>query len=94
MSFDLILALIQNGANLDSKNDCYGLSPLHRAVEVGDHKLVSALLEAGADIEVQDTKYYATPLSMACRLGQSRSARMLVERGATVTPRTGIVELR
>ncbi len=67
---DVIMALIENGADISARDD-FGVTPLHFAVRRNPSLGVTmALLDAGADISARDGQG-ATPLFYALRGGAS-----------------------
>ncbi len=77
---EMILALVKNGHDPDSK-DSYGQTPLSWAAENGHEEVVRLLLEKGAELESEDI-YGQTPLLWATRNGHEAVLRLLLERGA------------
>uniref|UniRef100_A0ABM0M5K3 Death-associated protein kinase 1-like n=1 Tax=Saccoglossus kowalevskii TaxID=10224 RepID=A0ABM0M5K3_SACKO len=61
----------------------YNKTPLHYAVEKGDHESVDALVSEGANVNVVD-KYNKTPLHYAVEKGDHESVQILISAGANV----------
>ena len=64
--------LLEKGAELESKDDEYGQTPLSRAAGEGHEAVVKLLLEKGAELESKDDTNGRTPLSW-CQLLRERS---------------------
>lgn len=75
--------LVNQGADLESRDPEHGGTPLSWASEKGHEVLVKLLLENGAKIEFKniDTR---TPLSLAAANGHERVVKMLLENGAEI----------
>lgn len=61
--------------------DCFGMTPLHWAVVLGDFRAVWFLLSHGVDVRYVDS-YGRTPLHLACSFGSRRIIRMLLIAGS------------
>jgi len=57
--------LLEKGAELESKDDEYGQTPLSWAARGGHEAVVKLLLKKGAELESKDDGYGQTPLSWA-----------------------------
>ena len=66
--------LLERGAELDSKDNIYGRTPLSWAAENGHEAVVKLLLEKGAELDSKDNIYGRTPLSWA-------AVKLLLEKG-------------
>jgi ankyrin repeat protein len=60
-----------------------GQSPLLKAAEYGNRRVVKLLLEKGAEIEIKD-KHSRTPLSWASEKGNQEVVKLLLEKGANL----------
>jgi ankyrin repeat protein len=60
-----------------------GQSPLSKAAEYGNMRVVKLLLEKGADLDSED-KHGQTPLLLASRKGNVEVVKLLLEKGANV----------
>jgi ankyrin repeat protein len=78
----VVKQLIEDGADLESKDDEYGRTPLSWAAENGHEPVVKLLIEKGADLESKDNEYGRTPLSWAAENGHDSVVKLLVEEGA------------
>ena len=58
----MVKLLIEEGAELESKDKEFGQTPLSLAAEHGYEAVVKLLIEKGADLESKDKKYGQTPL--------------------------------
>ena len=74
--------LLYTGANIDSK-DFEGLTPLIRAIIVGNGSLVKALLAAGASINATSDQGW-TPILTATIREQTAIMKQLLDQGANV----------
>ncbi|KJK74201.1 hypothetical protein H634G_10574 [Metarhizium anisopliae BRIP 53293] len=79
----VVQLLLENGADISSKDDEYGRTPLSWAAENGHKATVTLLVEKGADV-VSKAKYGRTPLSLAARNGHEDIVNLLLENGADV----------
>lgn len=82
-SLSMIQALIQEGAEVNTKDSTFGWSPLHWAVSHGKEKAVSLLLGEGADVNAKDENFW-TPLHEAVSNNDLKMAFLLLEKGAGV----------
>jgi len=74
---------INKGADINERSTM-GITPLHKAVIVGDKRAVELLLSAGASIEEKNTRENATALHIAASRGELEIAGILVKNGADV----------
>ncbi len=81
-AFDLLVA---RGARIDVL-EADGISPLHRAVQIGSLELVKRLLDLGADIDLRERRWHGTPMSWAVVLGQPQVADFLAALSHDVRP--------
>ena len=58
--------LIENGANIEAKDQYNQWTPVHIACQYGHLPVVQYLIEKGTNIEAK-TAYQSTPLHYACR---------------------------
>ena len=85
---ELVLLLLEKGANVDSRND-KGRTPLHfvswdeESEEAQGRSTTQLLLERGANVNAQD-KDGATPVLVAAHHDDSRLAEVLLEHGAEI----------
>jgi Ankyrin repeats (3 copies) len=76
---------IEQGANL-AERDAYGLTPLHRALDLGKRDMAIELIQRGADISAR-TRNGASPLSLAVDKGFVDVVDLLLDRhAATESP--------
>lgn len=79
-NYDIVKLLIQNGAEVNCKNDSESTPSLHRS-SYYDHVDVSRLLiDNGADINSK-SGLGLTPLHIACTFGKLNTVKLLVEKG-------------
>ena len=83
---EAIRFLIDNGADVNARDQLQGTALVRAAGSFGDLESVQVLLSAGAEVNVQD-KNGMTPLMWAARWGDAPRVLALVEAGATVTVR-------
>jgi ankyrin repeat protein len=76
----VVHALLENGANLETRDKIYGLTPLSWAVVGGSDAVVGVLLTAGANVE--DAESGSTPLTIAARRGAVEATSLLLQHGA------------
>ena len=74
--------LLKNEANVES-NNCFGLTPLLAAAQLGDLDIVRILLDSGANIESLNGQNH-TALILACISGKERAMQLLLENGANI----------
>jgi flagellar biosynthesis GTPase FlhF len=75
---------IENGANVNAKDDEYGWTPLHCACGYnGRESIVSLLLKNGPDVNAK-SNYGWTPLHYASIYGYESTVSLLLENGADV----------
>ncbi|KAF3919192.1 hypothetical protein AA313_de0200251 [Arthrobotrys entomopaga] len=80
---DSATALIAAKADIETKDNEYGQTPLSWAARNGHQAVVQLLIEAKADIEAKD-KYGQTPLSWAARNGHQAVVQLLIEAKADI----------
>ncbi|RMZ48479.1 ankyrin repeat-containing protein [Aspergillus flavus] len=81
-----VTLLLENNADIESRDEEYGQTPLSWAAENGHEVVVRLLLENKADIESRD-KYGRTPIFWAARRGHEAVVRLLLENKADIEPR-------
>ncbi len=93
MSVNIATALINAGANLNSKISrsntfswCLDCTPLHMAASVNHIQMVKLLIKHGANINSKD-EADNSPLHMAIYGGHGKLAKLLIESGAYVHSR-------
>jgi ankyrin repeat protein len=79
----VVRRLLQAGAELNSREDESGSTPLMEALRYGRVELVRVLLDAGADIHRQKDNG-VTPLMMASQTGDIEAVQLLLEAGADI----------
>jgi ankyrin repeat protein len=62
----VVKLLLEKGAELEPKDDEYGVTPLWLAAANGHEAVVKLLLEKGAELESKDDKCGCTPLLFCC----------------------------
>jgi len=83
---EAIRFLIDNGADVNARDQLQGTALVRAAGSFGDLDSVQVLLSAGAEVNVQD-KNGMTPLMWAARWGDAPRVEALVEAGAKVAVR-------
>jgi hypothetical protein len=83
---EAIRFLIDNGADVNARDQLQGTALLRAAGSFGDLNSVQVLLSAGAKVNVQD-KNGMTPLMWAARWGDAQRVEALVKAGAEVAVR-------
>jgi ankyrin repeat protein len=78
----VVKLLLDNGADLETKDTTYGQTPLWWATEMGYEPVVKLLLDKGAELETKDTTYGQTPLWWAAERGHSAVVKLLLDKGA------------
>ncbi|KAG7408365.1 Ankyrin repeat domain-containing protein 50 [Fusarium oxysporum f. sp. rapae] len=79
----IVKLLLDKGAEIESKDDEYGRTPLSWAAKNGHKAIVKLLLENGADIEAKD-KDGRTPLLWAALMEYEAIVKLLLENGADI----------
>jgi ankyrin repeat protein len=77
---DNVRSLLQKGALSDTKDNHYGMTPLHQAVIVGNVELVKTLLDYVRDINAADNDG-KSPLDYARRYGHKQITDLLISAG-------------
>jgi len=81
---NLVRTLIENGTDVDSLDDSFFKTALHRAVIGGYKDVAELLLAEGADVSARDQFPCATPLHYAAEKGHKEIAELLIAKGADV----------
>ena len=76
-------ALLDDDPSIASREQPYGMTPLHWAARAGSAECANLLLDAGADVNAL-TKVHRAPLHLAAEADKEPAARLLVRRGANV----------
>ena len=69
------------GADVNAKDDKFGITPLHLAVDGGHTEIVKLLIAKGADVKVADMSLM-TPLHFAVVFGHKEIVELLIVNGA------------
>jgi ankyrin repeat protein len=77
----VVKLLLDNGAELETKDSLYGQTPLSWAAESGHEAVVTLLLDKGAELETKGD-YGWTPLSWAAGSGHVAVVKLLLDKGA------------
>jgi len=72
------------GADVNAKDDKFGITPLHFAVIFGHKEIVELLIVNGADMNAKDSDVGWTPLHYAAFNGHKEIAELLIAKGADV----------
>ncbi|MGR3302530.1 MAG: ankyrin repeat domain-containing protein [Candidatus Scalindua sp.] len=80
-SLDIVKILIENGANIETKN-INKYTPLQMAAKQGKTDIVEILIEKGADLDA--VEHIDTALTMALEKGNYDIAKLLINKGAEV----------
>jgi truncated hemoglobin YjbI len=80
---DVVRALVQAGANVNTQSGVKRCTALHMAARRGNVAVAQALLEYGANIEARDSMG-ETPLRRAVNCGKTEVAAFLLTHGADV----------
>jgi ankyrin repeat protein len=73
--------LLDKNADIESKDDGYGLTPLSWAAMKGHEAVLKLLLDKDADVESKD-EYGWTPLSWAALKGHEAVVKLLLDKKA------------
>ena len=82
---DIVSILIENGANIESK-DKGDFVPLHFAAREGRYQVVKLLLEKGAQVDSK-TRWDQTPLQLAIEKRHHNESILLIQYGANINIR-------
>jgi len=82
----LIRSLIEEGFNIDGREDSFYKTALHRAAIGGHTDVVEIFLAKGANINAQDLGRL-TPLNCAVENGHKAVAQLLISKGANINAR-------
>ena len=88
-NLDEIKLLIENGADIESKNDS-GKTPLQLAAFIKNLDAMKLLIEKGADIESKDSDTGQTSLHEATLLRRLNVMKLLIEKGADIESKNSI----
>jgi ankyrin repeat protein len=80
-SKQVILLLIEKGADIEQKDDLEGQTPLMAAVKANQKEAVELLISKGAQIDARDKRNF-TPLNVAAGLGHEEIVEILRRNGA------------
>jgi ankyrin repeat protein len=78
---DLIKALLERGADINTKEKKHGWTALIYGIRSGDLETVQTLIDAGADINYNDEEN-ASVLELAIILGNPEIVKLLKKAGA------------
>ncbi|CAH0039831.1 unnamed protein product [Clonostachys rhizophaga] len=76
------MLLIDQGADLESKDNKWGQTPLSWAALRGHEAVVKLLVDKGADLDSKDNEWGRTPLLWAALRGHEAVVKLLVDKGA------------
>jgi ankyrin repeat protein len=79
--------MIEKGADVNARDDQYGITPLHTAAYYGRTEIVKLLLKKNVNINAKD-KEGETPLIAALTSGHTGIGEILVNKGAVVNIQT------
>lgn len=78
---DIVLLLIHNGADVNSKSAKADSTPLHQAIETSNLAVIKILIEHNADVNAQD-QLQSSPLMLAVTRSFSGTVELLLQAGA------------
>lgn len=79
---DIAEELITRGVDINDKNNMWGITPLHKAVERGDAKMVDILIKAGVELDANQYDSGRTALEIAAQRSDLPIVKLLIEAGA------------
>ncbi|ESL09820.1 ankyrin [Trypanosoma rangeli SC58] len=79
----VVLLLLENGANVNTKNGRDNETPLHVAARIDNCALIALLVERGANLDAQNSRG-ETPLYLAAKAGFHNAVYQLMNAGADV----------
>jgi hypothetical protein len=85
---EMVKALMERGANLNTQDNAMGYTPIAWACEEGHLEIAETLIAAGADINAASKKYKRTPLIAAAANGHLDIVKLLIKSGANVDLQT------
>ena len=83
-----VQAELDNGVDVDEKDDLWGRTPLHIAAEEGHKEVVELLIDNGADVNAKSDWFERTPLHDAIWEGRKEVVELLIDKGADVNAKT------
>jgi len=89
---DLVRSIIEKGAGVDAREDCFCYTALHRAVMGGHTDVVKLLLTKGADVAVKGGPSSQTPLHYAAEEGRKDIVELLIAKDADINTKNGAGE--
>ena len=79
-----VQAELDNGVDVDEKDDLWGRTPLHIAAEEGHKEVVELLIDNGADVNAKSDWFERTPLHDAIWEVHKEVIELLIAKGADV----------
>jgi len=84
---DVVVLLINNGADVNLGKDESSGTPLHCAAENAHIEIINLLLEKGADINANNDRLRGRPVHIALNNGHKNIVKLLVAKGADIGAR-------